>query len=203
MAARWTCYQGARQMRLWFSRPGPPALQARCVRAYVTRDAGVDPRSLTADGTLPEWDIRMLYDGDCPLCMKEVNFLRRKDSGSGRIDFVDIAAPDYDAGRNAGIDFETAMGEIHAILPDGSIVTKVEVFRRLYDAVGLGWLYAFTKNPTVGRAADAVYDVWARYRLPLTGRPDFAEVLESRRREGKSCKEARREQVAAADKSKG
>lgn len=67
----------------------------------------------------------MLYDGDCPLCMKEVNFLRRKDAGRGRIDFVDIASDDYSPAQNAGLSFETVMGEIHAILPDGRVVTKV------------------------------------------------------------------------------
>ena len=47
-----------------------------------------------------------------------------------------------------------AMGEIHAILPDGRVVTNVEVFRRLYDAVGLGWVYAVTKIKPVGAVAD-------------------------------------------------
>lgn len=31
---------------------------------------------------------------------------------------------------------------IHAVLPDGSTVKGVEVFRRVYDAIGLGWVYA-------------------------------------------------------------
>ncbi len=52
------------------------------------------------------WEIKMLYDGDCPLCMREVNMLRRRDAGIGRIEFVDIASPDYDASANAGISFE-------------------------------------------------------------------------------------------------
>jgi hypothetical protein len=37
------------------------------------------------------------------------------------------------------------MERIHAILPDGTIVKDIEVFRRLYEAVGLGWVYAVTK----------------------------------------------------------
>ena len=37
----------------------------------------------------------MLFDGDCPLCVKEVNFLRAQDGGKGKIDLVDIAADDY------------------------------------------------------------------------------------------------------------
>lgn len=69
------------------------------------------------------WQIRMLYDGDCPLCMKEVDFLRKRDEGVGNIDFVDISSPDYSPQDNAGIDFETAMGTIHAIRSDGSVIS--------------------------------------------------------------------------------
>ena len=50
----------------------------------------------------------MLYDGDCPLCMREVNMLRRRDDGVGKVEFVDIASPDYDPAANAGISFEQA-----------------------------------------------------------------------------------------------
>lgn len=32
--------------------------------------------------------------------------LRERDAGKGRIDFVDISSPDYDAADNAGISFE-------------------------------------------------------------------------------------------------
>jgi hypothetical protein len=38
-----------------------------------------------------------------------------------------------------------AMERIHAITADGRIVRDVEVFRLLYEAVGLGWVYAVTK----------------------------------------------------------
>ena len=57
----------------------------------------------------------MLFDGDCPLCMREVEMLQRRDAGAGRICFVDVAAPDYDPARNAGISFEQAMERIHAV----------------------------------------------------------------------------------------
>ena len=36
-----------------------------------------------------------MFDGDCPLCVKEVDFLRAKDGGKGKLDLVDIAAEDY------------------------------------------------------------------------------------------------------------
>lgn len=54
----------------------------------------------------PSWDIRMLYDGDCPLCMREVDFLKSRDAGKGKIDFVDISGPSYSPADNQGITFE-------------------------------------------------------------------------------------------------
>ena len=57
---------------------------------------------------------------------------------------------------------------------------------RLYEAVGLGWVYGFTKYEPLRRAADAVYAVWAKYRLPITGREDFETIL--RRRDERTCK---------------
>lgn len=71
-----------------------------------------------------------------------------------------------------------AMERIHAILPDGSIVRDVEVFRRLYEAVGLGWVYAITKNPSVLAAANAVYMVWAKYRTQITGREALEVIVQ-------------------------
>lgn len=49
--------------------------------------------------------------------------LMRRDAGANRIAFVDVAAPDYSPEANAGISFEAAMERIHAVLPDGTIVT--------------------------------------------------------------------------------
>jgi len=119
----------------------------------------------------------MLYDGGCPLCMREVDFLRGRDAGKGNISFVDIDAADYSPATNAGIDFETAMGTIHAIRSDGEVLTGVRVFRELYDAVGLGFVYAVTRNPTVERLANKVYDFWAANRMAVTGRPDLSVIL--------------------------
>jgi len=126
----------------------------------------------------------MLYDGECPLCMREVNMLRRRDEGVGKIDFVDISSTSYNPAENSDLTYEQAMGEIHAILPDGKVVTNVEVFRRLYEAVGLGWIYSITKIGPIGKAANWVYGIWAKYRLQVTGRPDLATVMA----EKKSCK---------------
>jgi len=133
------------------------------------------------------WKIKLLYDGLCPLCLREVNFLKRKDGDRGLIKFVDIATDDYDPADNAGITFEQAMGRIHAVLPNGEILLNVEVFRQIYDILGIGWIYAITKIPLVGKLADTLYGVWADYRLLLTGRADLQTIVTERQKRSQGC----------------
>ena len=132
------------------------------------------------------WKIKLLYDGECPLCVREVNFLTKKDAGRGIVSFVDIADLDYDPKDNAGIDFATAMGRIHAVLPDDTVIQNVEVFRRVYEELDLGWIYAITKVPLIGAIADWLYGIWADWRLKLTGRPELAAVIAARQEKLKS-----------------
>lgn len=128
----------------------------------------------------PSWEIKLLYDGECPLCLQEVNFLQKRDAGRGKVAFVDIAADDYNPEENGGVDFETAMGRIHGVLPDGTVIKNVEVFRRVYEALGMGWVYAITKLPILGALANLIYGIWADLRLRLTGRPDLETVIKER-----------------------
>jgi predicted DCC family thiol-disulfide oxidoreductase YuxK len=114
-------------------------------------------------------EISVLYDGECPLCAREIAMLRRLDRGRGRIGFEDIAAPGFDPARYARTHDEL-MARIHGVLPGGAVIEGVEVFRRAYAAVGLGWLVAPTRWPLLRPLADAAYRWFARNRLRLTGR---------------------------------
>ncbi|KAG8043857.1 hypothetical protein GUJ93_ZPchr0458g22879 [Zizania palustris] len=165
------------------------------LRCQVHSDVKVGTASGLKDGENPSesWRIKMLYDGDCPLCMREVNMLRERNKSYGAIKFVDISSKDYSPKDNQDLDYETAMGRIHAILSDGKIVTDVEAFRKLYEEVGLGWIYAVTKYEPVAAIANAVYGVWAKYRMQITGRPPLEEIMESRKlaaecKDDKVCK---------------
>lgn len=146
------------------------------------------------DVATPTWQVKLLYDGECPLCVREVNFLRAKDAGRGLVEFVDIAAENYDPAEHGGVEFETAMGRIHAVLADGSVIKNVEVFRRVYDVLGMGWIYAITKVPVVGAIADWLYGIWAGWRLRLTGRPTLAELVRQRQNQ-RVCSEGDRCQI--------
>ncbi len=126
------------------------------------------------------WKIKLLYDGDCPLCLREVNFLRKKDNGRGLVAFTDIAVDDYSPADNGGVDFATAMGRIHAVKADGTVIKNVEVFRQVYAVLGIGWIYAPTRWPLVGPLVDWAYGLWANWRLTVTGRPSLKTILAER-----------------------
>jgi predicted DCC family thiol-disulfide oxidoreductase YuxK len=124
--------------------------------------------------------IDLLYDGACPLCLREVNFLRKQDNGRGLVVFTDIAADDYNPSNHGGVDFATAMERIHAVKADGTVIKNVEVFRQIYDVLGLGWVYAPTRWPLVGPLVNWAYGVWAHWRLALTGRPSLETLVAER-----------------------
>jgi predicted DCC family thiol-disulfide oxidoreductase YuxK len=123
---------------------------------------------LSATDTQRPFDVEVFFDGDCPLCVREINMLRWLDRRS-RIRFTDIAAKDFDAGA-IGIPWATLMDRIHGRLSDGTIIEGVEVFRRLYHAVGFGPLVALTRLPGLSHLLDWGYRVFAKHRLKLTGR---------------------------------
>src|SRR4051812_9569840 len=122
------------------------------------------------------WDVKLLYDGECPLCVREVQllaFLNR--TFHGRLALEDIAQPGFDASQY-GRTFAALMGHIHAALPDGTLVTGMEAFRRCYAAVGLGALLAPTGWPLLRPLFDRAYSWFARNRLRITGRGHVCEA---------------------------
>ena len=118
---------------------------------------------------VPEnWEVEVFFDGDCPLCRREINWLRKRDR-QHKVRFTDIAADDFDP-LPLGKSHSDLMARIHGRLPSGEWIEGVEVFRRLYSAVGFGWLVAPTRLPGIRGTLDLGYRVFARYRLRLTGR---------------------------------
>ncbi|MDF3066467.1 MAG: hypothetical protein K0R38_2068 [Polyangiaceae bacterium] len=123
-----------------------------------------------------DFDVEVFFDGDCPLCVREIRLLTRLDAKGRRIRFTDIQAPGFDVAE-LGISYRALMDRIHARLPSGELVTGVEVFRRLYAAVGFKRLVALSRLPVVSHLLDASYSLFAKNRLRLTGRctPELCE----------------------------
>ena len=121
-------------------------------------------------GAAGAWLFEVFYDGDCPLCVREIHMLMRLDRAR-RIRFTNIAAAEFDASAT-GLDWQTLMNRINGRLPNGELVEGVEVFRRLYDAVGFHRLVRISRWPGISQLLGVAYTLFAKNRLRLTGRCD-------------------------------
>ena len=119
-----------------------------------------------------------LYDGDCPLCLRETNFLMKKDIKQF-INFVDISK-NYIPEDFNNISYKQAMANLHGILGSGEIIFGIDVLAYSYELVGLGWIYLPTKLPIFSDFIRSIYKYWAKYRLKLTGRDNLEKICESK-----------------------
>ena len=124
------------------------------------------------------YKLTFLYDGDCPLCLKETRFLKSKDTRKF-INFVDISN-NYMPENFKNISYKQAMTNLHGILGTGEIIFGVDVLAYSYELVGLGWIYIPTKLPILSDFIRFLYKYWARYRLKLTGRDNLEKICESK-----------------------
>ena len=126
--------------------------------------------------------LTFLYDGGCPLCKRETDFLKRRDK-FGNIKFVDINSDDYDPTNYQNISFKKAMSNLHGILDNGNLIQGLDVLACAYQLVGLGWVYFPIKIPIISNLLKIFYSFWAKYRLKITGRNSFKILCDS------ECKE--------------
>ena len=124
------------------------------------------------------YKLTFLYDGECPLCLRETNFLKKKDTNKF-INFVDISI-NYFPVNFQNISYKQAMGNLHGILGSGEIILGVDVLAYSYELVGLGWIYFPTKLPILSTFIRFLYKYWAKYRLKLTGRDNLEKICESK-----------------------
>ena len=115
---------------------------------------------------------RMLYDGACPVCSREVLWLHRRRPGA--IEAVDIAAPGFDA-ASYGLTADAVDAALYGVRPDGSVTVGMDSLREGYRLSGLGWLIAWTGWWPARPLFDAFYRAFARNRMRISrllGRDD-------------------------------
>ena len=81
-----------------------------------------------------------LFDGGCPLCLRETRFLKKKDV-LNKINFIDINNDSYNPLLYKNISYPEAMSNLHGILENGAIIKGLDVLAYSYKLVGLGWVY--------------------------------------------------------------
>ena len=121
--------------------------------------------------------LTFLFDGGCPLCLREKNFLKRRDS-LNQISFVDINSEDYEQNL-FNISYSEAMSNLHGIMENGEIIRGLDVLAYSYELVGLGWVYYPLKIKFLSPLLRMGYRYWAKYRLQITGRSNIEKLCTS------------------------
>jgi len=116
---------------------------------------------------MSEWRFKVLFDGECPFCRLEARWLGYLNR-NGHLALEDIAAPDFDPAQYE-CSLSDLMGTLHGVFPDGRKTQGVETFRQAYRVVGLGWVLAPTGWPGLRLVFDALYVLFARYRVRVGG----------------------------------
>ena len=119
-----------------------------------------------------------LYDGGCPLCLREIRFLKNKDA-SNKINFVDINNDSYNPLLYKNISYAEAMSSLHGILENGDIIKGLDVLSHSYEIIGLGWVYYPLKIEFLAPLLRLIYQYWAKYRLKITGRSNMEKLCTS------------------------
>ena len=123
--------------------------------------------------------LTIFFDGECPLCKREVDFLQSRNQKS-YLKFIDINCSDFCTYINHEITYKKAMERIHALKSDGSLIKDIEVFQEAYKLIGLGWIYAPTKLPVINKLIEFIYGLWAKNRLRITFRPNLEKLCSQR-----------------------
>lgn len=132
----------------------------------------VDPETKVGDQSSSsvhsDWEVEVFFDGDCPLCKREIEMIRRRDVDH-KILFTDITGETF-VSAAVGKSIDELMLQIHGRLPNGELIIGPEVFRRLYSAIGFDRLVRLSRVAGISHLLEISYRFFARYRLRLTGR---------------------------------
>lgn len=121
-------------------------------RAYVGPVAA--PRSIPR--------VTVWYDGDCPLCRREIALLRRLDR-RGAVAFVEAHTAD-----TCPIDRAELLARFHAQEGDGPVVTGAAAFAAMWRALPLlRPLGLAARSPAILRCLEAAYLLFLRARPSL------------------------------------
>ena len=113
-----------------------------------------------------EPELTLYYDGQCPLCVAEVEFLQSRNA-QGQLAFVDVTQTGFEAaGHN--ISCEAAMAQIHGRTADGQVLVGVPVFAAAYQLANLPVLAWLLSRRWLMPVLQPAYVLFAKHRQAIS-----------------------------------
>lgn len=100
----------------------------------------------------------LYYDGQCPLCSKEMQRLERLHDGQLRL--VDIHNNALPEGKGRAELLEV----LHLRDKNGQWISGLDANVKAWQHTTWGWLFAWLRWPIIAPLADRLYRLWARRR---------------------------------------
>jgi predicted DCC family thiol-disulfide oxidoreductase YuxK len=116
-----------------------------------------------------QWPLTLYFDGDCPLCAREIKLLRAR-ATADRLSFVDISDEAFDA-RSLGFTLDDMASSLHARFSDGTWVTGLDATLWSWRAAGLGAWAAPLSWGWMRPALTLGYRLFCRWRPHLAWIP--------------------------------
>lgn len=108
--------------------------------------------------------LTIYYDGECPLCMAEIHFLKHHNHKK-LLDFVSLQQLDP---ANSNVNCELAMQTIHARLGDKQIIVGPEVFFEAYKRTNLSMINFLFSFSFIRFLYAKFYKIFAKYRHQIS-----------------------------------
>ena len=119
--------------------------------------------------------VTCFHDGECPICNIEINAMKKLDK-AGNINWVDITH-DKAALAKVGLTYKQAMDRMHIIDENQQLQSGVLGFLKVWKQLPYyRCIVPIVENvPLLLPMMEFFYRIFARYRLPLTGKKQIEE----------------------------
>jgi predicted DCC family thiol-disulfide oxidoreductase YuxK len=110
--------------------------------------------------------LTMFYDGLCPLCQAEIQFLSGRNQ-AGLLSFMDIHSDQYSP-EIVGVSCDQALASMYAQFEDGKLIQGVEVFSAAYSRANLPKLAWLFSRPALKPFWNVGYRFFAKHRHAIS-----------------------------------
>jgi predicted DCC family thiol-disulfide oxidoreductase YuxK len=139
-----------------------------CLLRYIANTIKI-AASITWNEKDKKDDLKFFYDGNCPICSREVCHLQNL-SHNKNMKFVDITAEEEFLKERGQLDYETAMKAMHASDTQGNLYVALDAFAKAYARCGQPFLATILNISFLRPILNPMYHTFAKHRLFLTGR---------------------------------
>lgn len=113
---------------------------------------------------------KVLYDGECPICQKEIAMVKFLNKRKQKLDLVDISKADFNPSDHGNFTQKELMDVFHVVGSDKQTYKGLAAMHKMYGDIGYGWTTTYLLWPGLNPIFNKVYMWFARNRLRWTKR---------------------------------